>query len=294
MDPNTALWFSLVLNGGFLLIEAGAGWWTGSLALLSDAAHMLSDVGALMLALVAARLAVQKAGVQTTFGLRRSEVLGAFVNGLLLVLATVWIVAEAIGRISTDVGDVPGLPVLVIGLIGLAINLGSAWALWRSASDNLNIRGALAHMLADALGSVGAVLAAGFLMAGYPLADPLISLLIAGIIGWGAWGLLRESARVLLQASPEHHNVEAVRTTLLALDGVCGVHDLHMWSLDGQDGLLSAHLVVPVGTDLNIVRLAAEAALKANHRLHHVTLQVEPDDEECAQQDCGAAEAAKE
>lgn len=293
MDPNTALWLSLVLNGGFLLVEAGVGWWSGSLALLSDAAHMLSDVGALVLALVAARLAVRKAGVQTTFGLRRSEVLGAFVNGLLLALATVWIVAEAIGRMSTEVGEVPGLPVLVVGLVGLGINLGSAWMLWRSASDNLNIRGALAHMLADALGSVGAVFAAGFLMAGYPLADPLISLLIAVIIGWGAWGVLRESARVLLQASPEHHDVAAVRATLLALDGVSGIHDLHMWSLDGQDGLLSAHLVVPVGTDLNTVRLAAETALKANHRLHHVTLQVEPDDEECAQQDCGAADAAK-
>ena len=191
-----------MLNGGYLIVEAVAGWMSGSLALLSDAAHMLSDVGALALAWGASQLAATVARREHTFGLRRAEIVGAFVNALTLLAACGWIAFEAIQRLIEGPPEVGGLAVLVVAIIGLFVNLGSAWVLHRSDPHNLGVRGALMHMLADALGSVGAIVAALFLMAGVAAADPIVSLAIAGLILAGTWGLLRDSGRVLLQFPP--------------------------------------------------------------------------------------------
>lgn len=284
-----ALVWSLVLNGSFLLIEAGVGWVTNSLALLSDAVHMLSDVGALLLALAAARLATRGADAARTFGLKRAEVLGGFLNGLTQLLACAYIIWEAFDRMRAGPPDVPGWPILAVGVIGLLINLGSAWALYRAGSDSLNIRGALLHMLADALGSVGAIAAAGFVLAGFPLADPLMSLLIAGLVLWGTWGLLRDTGRVLLQLPPQGLDVKQVVSLMLAEPGVESVHDLHVWTLDGTAPIVTAHL--------RVQGLAQGQALQQRlaHTLHHelgvehLTIQLEVDEQDCAQHDCGAS-----
>ncbi len=271
-----ALLGSLVLNGAFLIVEAGVGWWSGSLALLSDAAHMLSDVGALVLALGAAHLAGRAASEGRSFGFRRAEPLGAFVNGLTLLAACAWIVWEAVARLREGVPEVAGMAVLVVGVIGLAINLGSAWMLARSDRENLNVRGALMHMLADALGSVGAIVAALFVLNGQPLADPLVSLLIAALVLYGTWHILRDSTVVLLQFAPPGIDIQGLRSSVLGVPGVVGLHDLHIWTLDGRRAVLSAHLQVDDPTSLDVVREQATDAL-ATLGIHHVTLQIERD-----------------
>lgn len=268
-----ALLLALGLNGAFLVVELVVGLWSGSLALLSDAAHMASDVGALVLALGAARIAQRAAKGQQTFGWRRAEPLGAFVNGLVLLAVTAWIVWEAAGRIS-DPPSIPGLPVLVVGVIGLAINLGSAWVLAKADRDNLNVRGALLHMLADALGSVGAIVAAIAVMGGFPLADPIVSVGIALLVLWGTWSLLRDSTSVLLQFAPPGVDVEEIRRALVQHDGVEAVHDLHVWTLDGRSTVLTAHLDAKDGADRDCLCEEVSRALRESLGVEHVTLQV--------------------
>jgi len=272
---RAALSWALLLNGSFLVIEAAVGWWTGSLALLSDAAHMLSDVGALVLALAAAQLARKGANMAMTFGLARAEVLGAFLNGLGLLAACGWIAWEAIGRLGAGAPEVAGVPVLVVGIIGLAINLGSAWALYRAGSDNLNVRAALAHMLADAVGSVGAIAAALLMLVGVPAADAVVSLGVGVLVAWGSWSLLRDAGRVLLQLPPRALDVQAVCLGLCALPGVVAVHDVHVWSLDGKHAILSGHVVVDESADAQDVSIAGHALLADRFHLQHATLQVE-------------------
>lgn len=273
-----ALTLALVLNGGFLLVEAGVGFYTNSLALLSDAAHMLSDVGALTLALVAAWLAGRPTHSSRTFGMRRAEVVGGFINGLTLLAACAYITWEAVERLRAGPPQVPGLPVLIVGAIGLAINLGSAWALARADRGNLNIRGALIHMLADALGSVGAMIAALLVMAGYPAADPIVSVFIAALVLWGTWGLLRDTTRVLLQFPPPGFDVAGMCHSLMALDGVASVHDAHVWTLDGRSAIVSAHVIADPGADLEAVRALAVRCLEVSFHVPHATLQVESSD----------------
>lgn len=275
VDPRRALAWALALNGIFLGVEAGVGWWTGSLALLSDAAHMLSDVGALVLALAAAQLARRGASAQMTFGLARAEILGAFLNGLVLLGACGAIVYEATHRLSHGAPDVPGVPVLVVGGLGLLINLGSVAALARSDRSNLNVRAALAHMLADALGSVGAMIAAVLLILGLPAADAAISLGVAALVAWGSARLLYDATRVLLQLPPPGLDVAGLRDALAASPGIVGVHDLHAWSLDGHHAIVSAHLVVAVGADAAVVCDEAQALLRERFGIEHVTLQPE-------------------
>ncbi|MCP4806920.1 MAG: cation transporter [Proteobacteria bacterium] len=264
-----------MLNGIFLVVEAVGGWLSGSLALLSDAAHMLGDVGGLVLAYAAAHIADRVGGVTQTFGFRRVEVLGAFVNGILLVLASGWILVEAMERIVSGVPEPMGLPILVIGIVGLLINLGSAAALWKSDDGSLNVRGALIHMLADALGSVGAIAAGLLVMKDMPLADPLVSLLIAGLVLFATWRLLNDSGRILLQFAPSGTDVPAVRESLHELGGVSSLHDFHIWTLDGRLPILSVHLVLDAEAEPQDVHAAALDMLATKHGIWHATVQVE-------------------
>lgn len=288
-DPRAALAWALGLNGLFLFVELGVGLWSGSLALLSDAAHMLSDVAALALALGAAQLARSPPSSTMTYGLGRAEILGAFTNGILLVIACAWILWEAAERLIGGQPHVAGWPVLIVGIVGLLINLGSAAALWRTDPENLNVRGALAHMLADALGSAGAIVAAIMLFVGWTSADTWISLAIGAIVAWGAVRILRDSGRVLLELPPRRIKVSAVREALMSVDGVIGLHDLHVWSLDGSTPLVSAHLVVR--PDASGVTQAAHEAL-VPFGGEHATLQIEVDGTDCAQVDCGDSAVA--
>jgi cobalt-zinc-cadmium efflux system protein len=261
---------ALVLNAAFLVVEVWAGWWSGSLSLLSDAAHMLGDVTALAVALFAARLAKRAVDLHRTFGLKRAEVLGGFLNALALLAAAAWIAWEAAERLLHGVPGVNAWVVGVVGVTGLAINLGSAWVLWRSDESNLNTRGAMAHMLADALGSVGAILAAVFVAFGVTVADPVVAVLIGAIVAVGAVSLLRDTGRVLLQLPPPGVDVHAIYAALAELDRVEAVHDLHVWTVDGEHAVLSAHLVGDLPDCTGPRHLLAE-----RFGIEHVTLQLE-------------------
>jgi cobalt-zinc-cadmium efflux system protein len=249
---------------------------------------MVSDVGALVLALAAVQVATRVSTPSTTYGLARAEVLGAFLNGLLLVGAAGWIVFEAIQRLITGAPHVEGLPVLVVGVAGLVLNLGSAWVLHKADHGNLNVRGALMHMLADALGSGAAIVAAVLLMVGVPSADPVVSLLVAVLVAWGAARLLRDAGRVLLELPPVGFDVGSVRTALGGIDGVVEVHDLHAWSLDGRNALVSAHLVVEDSARSDGVCSRARAMLDDKFGVGHATLQVESAGGQCRTR-CGEA-----
>ncbi len=284
---QVALSTALALNGSFLVLESAVGWWTGSLALLSDAAHMLGDVAALVLALVATRLAQRAASSRMTYGLRRAEVLGAFLNGLALLIIVAGILVEAAHRLSSPGPQVDGWPVLWVGLAGLGINLGSAVALFRVSDGDLNVQGALWHMIADALGSVGAIVAAVALMAGYPAADPLVSLLVAVLAGWGGWRVLRASGRVLLELPPQGFDVGALGRTLTEVDGVSGLHDLHVWTLDGQTAIVTAHLTTDRASEAAAITAAALNVVRERHGVSHATLQIEAGEHRpCPSGDC--------
>lgn len=286
-----ALSISFWLNLGFLVVEAIAGLLTSSLALLSDAAHMLGDVGALIVAIVAARLATLAANPRRTYGLRRAEVLGGFLNALAMLGLTVWICVEAVRRVGGETPPLDGRIILVVGLAGLGINLGSAAFLFRAGRGDLNVRGALLHMLADALGSVGAVIAALLVLAGYPSADAVVSFLIAGLILAGTWSLLRDSARVLLELPPAGFDVTALEAAVLESPSVLSVHDLHVWSLAGAEPIVTAHLVLPDDVHPARVRSALSRRLREEFGVRHVTLQFEATDGEvCGLHACGGSE----
>ncbi len=272
---DRALRAALVLNLGFLIVEAVIGFVSGSLALLSDAAHMTTDVVALLLALVAARMARRPPSPDRSFGMVRAEVLGAFANGLFLVFVCALIFKEAIERLMTSSPAVDAGPVLVVGILGLAINLGSVWYLARGDRDNLNIRAALVHMLADALGSVGAILAAVFLHLGYSSADPLVSLAIGGIILFGTWRLIRDAGLVLLQFSPRGVCSRDIRRSVVGLPGVRDVHDLHVWSLDQSTSVASLHVVIDPDRSPAEIQVAVAELLARDFDIQHTTVQCE-------------------
>jgi len=286
-DGRSALIWALALNGAFLVVEAAVGFATGSLALLSDAAHMVTDVGALALALAAAQLARRAATPDRSFGLRRAEILGAFVNALFLLVTCVLIFREATVRLMAGPEAIAGWPVLATGVIGLAINLASAWYLSRAGRDNLNVRAALAHMLADALGSVGAIVAAIFMLNGFAQADAAVSIAVGALILVGAWRVLRPAARVLLQFAPEHLSCVEVRAAIAATSGVCGVHDLHVWTVDSREAVASVHVVAAPGASPPEVRRRVSDLLGQEFGIRHSTVQTECEEEgECAREGC--------
>lgn len=273
--PARALWVAIVLNAIFLFVEGGVGWWTGSLALLSDAGHMISDVGALSVALIALRLATRKPSGQYTFGLRRAPVLGGLINGVSLIVIVVLIGIEAVSRFE-DPPALPAMAVLWTGVGGLAVNLISAWYLARSRDESVNTRGAMLHLLSDALGSVAAIISAVAVgMFGARLADPIASLVIATLILVGSWPLLRDTVRILLQRAPGHIDVAAATAMLLEHPAVLAVSDVHLWDLDAGQPVLSG--VITVVTDdlgaANTLTDRLRARLAAELSIDHVTLE---------------------
>ena len=173
--------------------------------------------------------------------------------------------------------DIAGAPVMAVAILGLLVNLGSAWYLWRADSDDMNARGALLHMLADAAGSVGAIVAAVFLYLGVAEADAIVSVFIALLVVWAGWGLIRDSARVLLQLPPVGFHTSDVIRSLRSLPDVVNVHDVHVWTLDGSTSIVTAHMVAAPGADMEALRLAGMDVLEREHGVDHVTLQVERD-----------------
>jgi len=266
-----------MLTLAFAFVEAVAGWWSGSLALIADAGHMLTDSTALGLAAMAAWLARRPPSERHTYGLVRAEVLAALVNGLLMLGLITFIAAEAVARFSNP-RDIHGEAVIVVAFIGLMVNLLVAWRLSRG-QRGLNTRAALLHVIGDLLGSVAAITAgAVILLTGWTPIDPLLSLLVAGLILVSAWRLLSEALHVLLEGVPQNIDLQEVGRNLAALNGVSSVHDLHIWTLSSGNIALSAHLDLHTLEDWPRVLLQARELLAQRHGIGHVTLQPEAKD----------------
>ena len=266
---------ALAINLVLLAAQVAGGLLTGSLALLADAGHLASDAGAIGLGLLAARLAAMPGTERRTFGYQRSEVLAALVNGLALVVIAALIVVAALGRIG-DPPDVEGGGVLALGVLGLA---GNAWAsavLMRGERADLNLEAVLRHSVADALGSLGVVVAGAVILAGGSSAiDPIVSIAIALLILVSSWRLIAEPFDVLMEAAPADVDMDELGRAFCELDGVREVHELHVWTLTAGFGALAAHLVVAEGTDRDLIRRRAELLLRERFGIDHTTLQME-------------------
>src|SRR5512138_2362841 len=229
--PMPRLWLVLALTGGFMVLEVIGGWLSGSLALLADAGHMLTDVGALGLSLATAWIAQRPADETKTYGYRRWEILAALVNGAALFGIATWVVVEAVQRLQHPEPIRTGL-FLLVAAAGLAVNLISLALLHGSRHGSLNIRGAYLHVMGDALGSIGALGAAAVIWStGWTQADPIASIVLSLLILAGAWRLLRESTDILLDAVPAHVSMSEVQRRIMGVPGVTGVHDLHVWTV---------------------------------------------------------------
>lgn len=269
------MWWALSINLGLLVAEAVGGIITGSLALLADAGHVLSDAGSIVLALIAARLAAMPAAGRRTFGYQRSEVLAALVNGLLLVAVSIAIAIAAFGRFG-DPPEIDGWGVLALGLFGLAGNVAATLVLARGQREDINLEGVLRHSVADALGSVGVVVAGAFvLLGGSPVVDPIVGLLIAVLILASSWRLIKEPFDVLMEAAPAGVDVDGIGAAICREEGVRSVHDLHVWTVTSGFGAIAAHVVVAQGADRDLIRRRLELTLREGYGIEHTTLQME-------------------
>lgn len=282
---RSRLAWTMALIGAFFVVELTAGALTGSLALLSDAGHMLTDVVAVGMALAAISVAARGVGrSQHTFGLYRLEILAALLNAALLLGVAGYVLYEAVGRLR-EPSMVAAGPTLGVAVVGLGVNVTAYLVLHRGAQESLNLRGALLEVAFDALNSIGVVIAAVIMLTtGWPYADPLIAGAIAVMIVPRAINLGRQALQVLLQAAPEHVPVEAVRGDLADLEGVVDVHDLHVWTLTSTMEVVSAHVMIDAGSDHHAVLDQARELLAQRYDVHHATLQIEPDTHEGCEQ----------
>ncbi|MCW3012511.1 MAG: cation transporter [Solirubrobacterales bacterium] len=269
------LTLALALIAGFMVVEVVAGLVAGSVALLSDAAHMLTDAGAIGLALVAIRLAARPASAGFTFGLKRAEVLSAQLNGAALLVLGALLAWESVGRLG-DPPDVEGGLVVAVGALGALVNVAAAWALAKAERQSLNVEGARQHVLTDLYGSLAAI-AGGLVVVttGVAEADPIAALVVVALMLRGGWGLLRASSRVLLEAAPEGVDTNAIGRALCRRPGIVEVHDLHVWELTTDFTALSAHVLVAPGDDCHARRRELERVLRDEFHIEHTTLQVD-------------------
>jgi cobalt-zinc-cadmium efflux system protein len=275
-----------------MFAEAIGGWWTGSLTLLADAGHMLTDVAALALALLAVWFGSRPATSRKTFGYYRLEIVAALVNGVALVLISLLIVYEAVQRWSSP-PIVRSNVMIAVAVGGLLVNLGCAWILRGRHEIDLNIRGVWLHVMSDALGSVAAIIAGTIMwLYGWYVVDPLFSVLIALLIVWSSWALIRESTNVLLEGTPAHINLAAVEAAILETSGVSAVHDLHIWTITSGREALSAHVIHSETTQAPELLRDLRAKLQTQFGVDHLTIQMEtPDFEDETFHFCHAATA---
>ena len=266
---------ALALIAGFMLVEVVAGIISGSVALLSDAAHMVTDAASLALALGAAHLAQRPASPGYTFGLKRAEIVSAQLNGAALLVLAVLLGIEATGRLF-DPPEVEGGIVIVVGAVGALVNVLAAWRIAKAERKSLNVEGARAHVLADLYGSVAAIIGGVLVVAtGFARADALAALVVVLLMLRSGTGLLRSSTRVLLEAAPAGLDTEAIGEALARAPGIIEVHDLHVWELTTDFPALSAHVLVAPGDDCHARRRELELLLGERFGVGHTTLQVD-------------------
>lgn len=273
--PDRAFAFGVALNLGFVAVEAGWGWSIGSLALLADAAHNLSDVAGLLLAWAGAAAARRRPGPRHTYGFKRAGILAALLNAVLLLGAMAWLAWEALQRLG-EPRPLAGVSVMAVAGVGIVVNTLTALLFLRGSRHDLNQRGAFLHMAADALVSAGVVVAGALTWwQGWAWVDPAASLVIAIVIVMGTWGLLTESLHLLFDGVPAHVDLAAVRQLLHAQPGVRDVQDLHVWAMGTREVALTAHLVMPDGGGDDAFLRATAEALRQRFGIGHVTLQVQ-------------------
>ncbi|MBK9686107.1 MAG: cation transporter [Betaproteobacteria bacterium] len=273
-NVNAAFGIGIALNLAFVAVEAFFGWKVGSLALLADAGHNLSDVIGLVLAWGGALAGRLRPDARHTYGFKRASILAAFLNALLLLVAMGSLAWEAVHRLQSP-QPVAGVTIMVVAGIGIVVNTATALLFMRGREKDLNIRGAFLHMAADALVSAGVVVAGGLaLWFGWTWLDPVVSLLIAAVIVWGTWSLFRQSLHLLFDGVPEGVDLHAVHSLLQGLPGVAQVHDLHVWAMGTNETALTAHLVMPAGGGDDAFLKHATDELHEHFEIRHVTLQV--------------------
>jgi cobalt-zinc-cadmium efflux system protein len=272
-----SLFFAFLLITAFMIVEFIGGIMSNSLALLSDAGHMLSDSASLFLSVLAMWLAAKPATSTKTYGYKRTEILAALINGITLFVISVYIFAEAYDRFFYP-QPIASVSMMTIATIGLLVNIIAAWILLRGGdtSENLNVRSAFLHVLGDMLGSVGAIVAGLLIwMFGWTVADPIASVIVAVLILASAWRVIRDSVNVLMEGVPTGLNVDEMRNALLAIEGVSDVHDLHVWTVTSSFPSLSCHIVVQnLSQSGNILR-AANRMFKEQFHITHTTIQIE-------------------
>jgi cobalt-zinc-cadmium efflux system protein len=274
--PEGRLLAALLLTVGFMLVEAVTGWLAHSLALVSDAGHMLADAGALTLALTAQRVASRPRTLLRTYGYRRAETLAALGNGVALGITAVWVITEAIERWRTP-AQVDAGTVLVVASMGFAVNLVAAWLLSRgTGGHNANTRAALAHVASDALGSVSAMAAAvAVLVFGWNRADAVAGFVISGLILWGAFRLVTQTVRVLMESVPAGVELADLERTILSTPGVKEVHDLHAWTISDGFDAVTVHVVLDGNAHGTDVAADVGERIRREHHVSHVTVQPE-------------------
>ncbi|KQQ09727.1 MULTISPECIES: cation diffusion facilitator family transporter [Rathayibacter] len=269
---------AFVLTAAFMVVEFVVGVRTGSLALLSDAAHMGTDVIALGMSLAAISLAARPAARGRTYGSYRLEVLAALANGLLLFGVAAFVIVEAVRRFA-EPPAVPGLPLLVTAIVGLLVNLVSLRLLSAGAKESITLRGASLEVLGDALGSVGVIVAAIVLLTtGWAWADPVVGVLIGLLILPRTWSLTRQALGILMESAPAHLDVDAIERDVRAVPGVLALHDLHVWTITSGMESASGHIVVAPDADYREVLSAVLAVLREDHGVAHATIQCEPEE----------------
>ncbi|BCJ63603.1 cation diffusion facilitator family transporter [Polymorphospora rubra] len=281
------LWAAFILIAVFMVVEAVAALITGSLALLSDAGHMFTDVLGIGMALAAISAARRAVGdPQRTFGLYRLEVLAALANAVLLFGVAIYVLVEAVRRFD-DPPHVLAGPMLLVAVLGLIANIVAFMLLRAGAQESINVRGAYLEVLGDLFGSVGVIVAAGLIaLTDWYWVDPVVAVAVGLFILPRTWKLARAAVRILVQAAPEHLDVPAVQARLAAVPGVSDVHDLHVWTLTSGMDVASAHLTVDPAAEVGEVLAAARVALHDDFHIEHATLQVEP---AASKGDCGPA-----
>lgn len=291
-----ALWLGIVLNAAFVIIEAGAGFWQGSMALLSDAGHNLFDVASLAMALLAFRLAKVKPNDNFTYGYRKTTILVALLNAVILLIGIGGIGFEAVRRLMQP-EPIQGGVMAIVAAVGIIINGFTAFLFVKDKDKDLNLKGAYLHMAADALVSLGVVIAGLIIMwtHWYPL-DPIISFLIMIVIVISTWSLLKDSLRLSLDGVPKEVDMEAVRHVAMETKGVLDIHHIHVWAMSTTQNALTAHLVVPPNLNVADTESIKESLRHELGHLHinHSTFEVETQDEMCKEKSCPPAEIAVE
>jgi len=276
-NERRLLW-AMLLVGGFMIVEVVGGVLSGSLALLADAGHMLTDTASLAMAWLAARIARRPADQLRTYGYHRIQILAALLNGIGFIVLVGWIAFEAVHRLMQPVQVLGGM-MLVVAVLGLLVNVAAFAVLHGGSRHDLNLRGALVHVMGDLLGSVAAIVAAGVILwSGWMPIDPLLSILVALLILRSAWYVVRHSTHILLEGTPEDVDVERLRTTLTdAVPAVQDIHHIHVWSLTPERPMLTMHVTVAEAADVSTVLVQLKAILKERFAIQHSTIQVEPE-----------------